>query len=282
MLSAPGIGACRGNANWHHDPLPTNYVADWVCPGGTGAGHPTFSHSEGPERGYKNLAVFYHACAFDCVYCQNSHYRSEAKRTATTTAEELAAVDESTSCICFFGGDPSPQLPHALRAARLARQAKGDRILRICWETNGSMHPALLKQAAQMSLESGGCIKVDLKAWTEELHIALCGVSNRRTLDNFQLLGGYLAERPSSPFLVASTVLVPGYVDRQEVSHIAAFISSVSPDIPYSLLAFHPQFMMRDLPPTSTRQARDCLDAAKAHGLRSVRWGNVHLLGDYY
>ncbi|UCC61136.1 MAG: radical SAM protein, partial [Dehalococcoidia bacterium] len=191
-------------------------------------------------------------------------------------------VDERTACICYFGGDPSPQLPHALRASRLALEVNKGRILRICWETNGSMHPALLRQAADLSLESGGCIKFDLKTWGEELHIALCGVTNLRTLENFQMLAEYTSRRPVPPFLFASTLLIPGYIDEQEVSGIAAFIASLNPDIPYALLAFHPQFMMKDLPTTSRRHAEECLEAAKAQGLRNVRVGNIHLLGDYY
>ncbi len=191
-------------------------------------------------------------------------------------------VDDRTSCICYFGGDPSPQLPHALRASRLALERNKGRILRICWETNGSMHPALLEQAAELSLNSGGCIKFDLKSWNEGLHIALCGVSNKRTLENFTMLAKHVRERPSPPFLVASILLIPGYVDKEEVSQIASFISSLSPDIPCALLAFHPQFLMKDLPPTSKRHAEECLAAAKAQGLKRVRIGNVHLLGDYY
>jgi pyruvate formate lyase activating enzyme len=144
------------------------------------------------------------------------------------------------------------------------------------------MHPALLRQAAEISLNSGGCIKFDLKAWNEGLHIALCGVSNKRTLENFQLLAEYAKRRPSPPFLVASTLLVPGYIDKQEVSQIAGFIASSNPDIPYSLLAFSPQFMMTDLPTTSRRHAEECLAEAKAQGLRRVRVGNVHLLGEDY
>ena len=144
------------------------------------------------------------------------------------------------------------------------------------------MHPALLKQAAKIALDSGGCIKFDLKAWDEGLHIALCGVSNRRTLENLQLLAEYSRRRPSPPFLVVSTLLVSGYVDKQEVAQIASFVSSLNPDIPYSLLAFHPQFVMRDLPSTSGRHAGECLVAAKAQGLKRVKMGNVYLLGDDY
>ena len=278
-----GATAEKGNVSWYYDVLPTNCVADWVCPGGTGAGYPQFAYSRGAEYGYKNLAVFYQACSFDCLFCQNWHYRYSATEESKVDALALAqAVDERTACICYFGGDPTPQLPHAIRTSRLALERNKGRILRICWETNGSMHPALLRQAAELSLNSGGCIKFDLKAWSEELYIALCGVSNKRTLENFKLLAQYAEKRPSPPFLVASTLLIPGYIDREEISKIAAFISSLSPDIPYALLAFHPQFMMNDLPPTSKRHAQECLAEARAQGLRKVRLGNIHLLGDYY
>jgi len=278
-----GATANKGNVSWYYDALPTNCVADWVCPGGTGAGYPKFAYSPRAEYGHKNLAVFYQACSFDCLFCQNWQYRYSATQSSEVDALELAqAVDERTACICYFGGDPSPQMPHAIRASRLALERNKGRILRICWETNGSMHPALLKQAAELSLISGGCIKFDLKAWSDELHIALCGLSNKRTLENFRLLTQYIEKRPSPPFLVASTLLVPGYIDAGEISAISAFIASLNKDIPYALLAFHPQFMMKDLPPTSKRHAQECLAAAKAQGLRNVRLGNIHLLGDDY
>ena len=65
-----GANAENGNVSWYYDALPTNCVADWVCPAGTGAGYPQFAYSHGAEYGYKNLAVFYQACSFDCLFCQ--------------------------------------------------------------------------------------------------------------------------------------------------------------------------------------------------------------------
>jgi len=272
-------GSPRGAAvQWYFDALPTNCVADWVCPAGSSAGFPKYSYSSGPEYGYYNLAVFYEACPFDCLFCQNWHYRQERLH-PRRTAEELAdAVDERTACICYFGGDPTPQLSHALSASRKALRANSGRILRICWETNGSMNPKLLKKVAEISMESGGCIKFDLKAWDENLHIALCGVSNRRTLENFRALAGLVPKRPDPPFLIASTLLVPGYITEEEVGHIAEFIASLNRDIPYALLAFHPDFCMRDLPTTSRQHALKCKEAAESAGLRNVRVGNIHLL----
>jgi pyruvate formate lyase activating enzyme len=280
-LTTGGTGTAK--VSWYHDPLPTNCVASWVCPAETEAGYPTFTQTSGPEYGYSNLAVFYEACSFNCLFCQNWHFRESARGHDGRSAAELAeAVTARTACICYFGGDPGPQLPHALRASRLARRGAGDRILRICWETNGCMSPRLLAQMADISLESGGCIKFDLKAWDEGLHRALTGVSNRRTLSNFAEVAKLISGRPNPPLLVASTLLVPGYVDVEEVAPIAAFIASLDPSIPYSLLGFHPDFYMHDLPATSRAHAQRCEHAAREAGLTRVKVGNLQVLSDDY
>ncbi len=274
-----GASAHEGNVCWYYDALPTNCVADWVCAGCTGAGYPAFAYAKGGDAGYKNLAVFYQSCSFDCLFCQNWHYREQAISGRLRTAQELAdAVDQHTSCICFFGGDPATQLPHAIAASRLALKKNEGRILRICFETNGSMTPKLLSSMAQLSLTSGGCIKFDLKAFSEELNIALCGVSNKWTLENFETLSHYTVRRPQPPFLVASTLLIPGYVDESEVRRIAQFIARLNPEIPYSLLAFSPHFMMGDLPTTSRNHAEACYEIARDAGLTRIKIGNVHLL----
>jgi pyruvate formate lyase activating enzyme len=54
-----GVSPDEGNLSWYYDPLPTNCVADWVCPGGCGAGYQEYAYSEGQEYGYMNLAVFF-------------------------------------------------------------------------------------------------------------------------------------------------------------------------------------------------------------------------------
>jgi pyruvate formate lyase activating enzyme len=274
-----GVSPDRGRLSWYHDSLPTNCVADWVCPGGTGAGYPDWAYTHGPERGYANLAVFFQACSFDCLYCQNWHFREESLSAPLRSAESLAtAVDARTSCICFFGGDPSPQLPFSLQAARLARKRSQGRLLRICWETGGAMAADLLDEMVEMALRSGGCIKFDLKAWNDTLHRALTGNTNRRTLENFRRAAARIAERPAPPLLVASTLLVPGYIDAQDVGEIAGFLAAIDPDIPYSLLGFHPAFMLSDLPATSKAHAQACFQAARSRGLTRVRIGNRHVL----
>ena len=257
----------RGVLHWYRDPLPTNCVADWVCRGSR-------------QLGYHNLAVFYASCTLNCLFCQNWHFREvSATSSAGISAAQLAdAADPSTFCVCFFGGDPASQMPNALAAAQQLA-AKG---VTVCWETAGTSHPKLLDRAVEISLASGGCIKFDLKAYDEVLHTILTGGSNRQTLDNFARAARRFDERTDPPLVVASTLLVPGYVDAEEVGRIARFIANLNPGIPCALLAFAPHFYMPDLPRTSVRHAREAERAARAAGLLDVRIGNRHLLSDDY
>lgn len=275
------IGPTKAKAflTYYQDSLPTNCVAEWVCPGCTGRGYPEFAHKEGPEYGYKNLAVFYIGCSFNCLFCQNWHYRQQLEQPPVVSLEQLlTAIDDQTSCICYFGGDPTPQILHSIEFSRKALQTRRGRILRICWETNGTMHPKILEEVLEIALVSGGCVKFDLKAYDERLNLAFCGVTNKRTLENFTLASKYIKKRKTPPLLIASTLLVPGYVDKKEVFNIAKFISGLDLSIPYSLLGFAPNFYMADLPCTSKRQAEDAQDAAKRAGLLNVNIANRHLL----
>lgn len=274
-----GASAEEGLVSWYHDGLPTNCVADWVCPGGAGAGYPGFAHASGPEYGFKNLAVFYHGCSFDCLFCQNwSHREGVGKGKPIAPDALVQAVDDRTSCICYFGGDPTPQLPHAIEVSRRALEKTKGGILRICWETNGSMNADLLEEMAELSLISGGCIKFDIKAWNESLHQALCGVSNRGTKKNFERIAGKIHKRLEPPLLIASTLLIPGYIDEEEIRFISRWIAALDRDIPYALLAFHPQFFFKDLPVTPRGLALRCKEVAEEEGLRRVRIGNLHLV----
>jgi pyruvate formate lyase activating enzyme len=242
-------------------------VADPFC-----AGH--------DRRGHHNLAVFYASCTFDCLYCQNWHYReTDPVRSRKISAQELAAAaNPHTFCVCYFGGDPASQMPHALASGRLL----AERGVAVCWETNGGANPRLMARALELSLRTGGTIKFDLKAFNEDLHYALTGASNAQTLENFGRAARRAAERPELPLVVASTLLAPGYVDAAEVGRIARFIADLNPAIPYVLLAFAPNCLMPDLPTTSVAHAEAALAAAHAAGLRNVRIGNRHLLSRDY
>jgi pyruvate formate lyase activating enzyme len=241
----------RGLVYSYLDLHVTNCCSAWFCPAGTGAGYPAYARKDGPEYGHSNLAVFLYGCNFDCLFCQNSSHK-RLRNIAPVTAETVAGrikENPGISCICFFGGSPEPQLPFAIEISERAREARRDTPLRICFEWNGCGDPDLVRRAAEISLESGGNVKFDLKCFTPGLSLALSGVPNERAYRNFEMIAGeFYPKRRELPVLTATTLMVPGYIDASEVEAIAGFIASLDPSIPYSLLAFHPDYHMADLP----------------------------------
>jgi pyruvate formate lyase activating enzyme len=252
----------KGSALVHMylDSLPTNCCASWFCAGST-------------KKGF-NLAVFFYGCSFNCLFCQNSSHK-EIDEGPMISEEKLvqAAMDPQVKCICFFGGSPEPQLPFAIEAAkRIAKESKNQK--HICWEWNGSGNPALVKQAAQISANSYGTVKFDLKAYHPSISVALCGVLNTQTYANFARIAQAF---PYKNFITATTPLIPYYTDEIEVESIAHFIANCNPKIPYSLLVFHPDFYMSDLPVTPREQVKRSYEIAKKY-LLNVNIGNKHLI----
>ncbi|MEM1600731.1 MAG: radical SAM protein [Sulfolobales archaeon] len=273
--------------SWYYDVHPTNCVAFPVCPAVTGRGFPQYSLRPDGEAGYYNLAVFYATCSLNCLYCQNWRGRRESLLFMhRMSVDELvkAALNSRVTCICYFGGDPTPNVIHALKTSReVLKKVGGSRILRICWETNGTLNPKIMEEVTKVSLESGGIVKIDLKAWSPKIYHALTGVDAvERVKENIKLVSTYMSLREEPPLLVVSILLVPGYVDLIEVRSIAEFLASLNTEIPVVLLAFRPDFMLTDLPTTSKAHMRESIRIMRDLGLRNVFVGNEWLLSDRY
>jgi len=257
--------------SWYFDPLPTNCVADWVCP------ITTNREIGSRKKRLKNFAVFYGSCNSDCLFCQNASYRAMmAKGSPLMTAEELSeCADDYTGCVCYFGGDPACNPDHSIKTSNLLNETRS---VTVCYETNGNISNKWLNKITGIIEETGGTLKFDLKAYTPQIYEALTGISNVSTLRNFESIAVSKRDREGE-FLVASILLVPGYIDIKEVERLSSFIAESDPTIPTALLGFSPHHAMSDLPRTSIAHAQAALDTAKGEGLENVRIGNVGLLG---
>jgi pyruvate formate lyase activating enzyme len=145
---------------------------------------------------------------------------------------------------------------------------------------NGHGNPSLMKKMGSLVERSGGIIKFDLKAYSEPIYHALCGVSKHPSFENFTMLADNLEfENRDYPPLMATTLLVPHYIDEYEVGQIARFIKELNePTIEYSLLVFHPRHLMKDLPATPLQQVQRCYDVVKKVLGKPPHVGNLGLL----
>ncbi len=265
------------------DPHITNCCNAWFCPAGTGCGHPKHAVKPRAEVGFYNLALFCYGCSFNCLFCQNWEHKL-IKQDPIVTVNELikyTLTNRKITCWCWFGGSVEPQFLFVLNASKqIVRLTNGKRILRVCFEWNGDGNPRLVEKAAQIAHISGGNIKFDFKAWDVKIHLALTGRRNDQVIENTKLIHDkfWNSEKNQPPVLGITSLLVPYYVDSEEIEQIASFLANLDPNIPYSLLIFHPDFQMNDLPVTPLEQLIDSYKAASEH-LNNVNIGNLHLIG---
>ena len=102
--------------------------------------------------------------------------------------------------------------------------------------------------------------------------------------DHYQQLGGGLQPVLDSiayafelgMWVEIVTLLVPGFNDsEEELKEMASFIHSVSPQIPWHITAFRPEYKMRDKPRTTVRQILNAVEIGYQAGLQYVYGGNI-------
>ena len=111
--------------------------------------------------------------------------------------------------------------------------------------------------------------KVDLKGFDDKHYRQLGGVLGTvlETIRRLHRLGFWLE---------VVTLIVPGFNDTDaELRDIARFLVSVSPDIPWHVTAFHPDYKMTDRNRTTATTLRRAAELGVGEGLRYVYAGNL-------
>ena len=211
-------------------------------------------------------------CDFHCPYCQN-WFTSQALREPASEAawqairrvspEELVALAERAGApvIASTYNEPLITSEWAIEIFRLARE----RGIRGVYVSNGNATPEVL-DALQPYLVA---MKVDLKTMQDKQYRRLGGVL-QRVLDTIRML------HERHIWVEVVTLVIPGFNDsRAELMDMARYIASVSPDIPWHVTAFHPDYKMDSTPPTPVSKLIEAAEIGYEAGLRYVYAGNV-------
>jgi pyruvate formate lyase activating enzyme len=77
-------------------------------------------------------------------------------------------------------------------------------------------------------------------------------------------------------WLEVVTLIVPGFNDSQaELEALTGFLAGISPDIPWHVSAFHPEYKMTRTSSTSAEMLERAASIGRASGLRYVYAGNL-------
>ena len=209
-------------------------------------------------------------CNLACKFCQNWDI-SKSRETDTlmdqAAPDEIAAAAEKSGCrsVAFTYNDPVIFAEYAMDVAD-ACHARGLKTVAV---TAGYIHDAPRREFyAKMDAAN-----VDLKAFTEDFYFKLTGAHLQPVLDTLVYL-----KRETNVWTEITTLLIPGHNDSDaELSAMSQWIMrELGPEVPLHFSAFHPDWKMRDVPPTPASTLTRARDIALKAGLHYVYTGNVH------
>ncbi len=211
-------------------------------------------------------------CDFHCQYCQN-WYTSQALRDPASedalelvrrvTPEQMVATAQRAGAqvIASSYNEPLITSEWAVSIFKQAQQAG----LKCVYISNGNATPEALRYLRPYL----SAYKIDLKTMQEKQYRQLGGVL-QHVLDSIQLA------HDLGLWVEVVTLVVPGFNDStEELMQAARFIASVSPDIPWHVTAFHPDYKMLEPSPTSVATLLRAAEVGEEAGLRYVYAGNL-------
>ncbi len=170
---------------------------------------------------YRRANIYTAGCNFRCIGCSYK-LRTEEERDALTPEEVMDALKPlNLRRVHFIGGEPT-FCPDIEAIAEFCHEKLGIRT-KIGHSTGWNLPPDHIDE-----------MHITIKAYSDDLHKEYTGVSNRRVLSNFRKIYS------SGVVLSASTVLIPGMIDADEIERIAGFVSDVDPLIPFHITGFIP------------------------------------------
>lgn len=211
-------------------------------------------------------------CDFHCEFCQNhltsQFLRDPASSMAANTIRQISpeqiisfAVRSGAEIIASSYNEPLITSEWAVAIFKLAKR-EGIKCVIV---SNGNATPEVL-QYLQPYLTG---YKIDLKTMQDKQYRKLGGVLHT-VLDSIR------KAYDLGMWVEVVTLIIPSYNDStQELMDAALYIKSISPDIPWHVTAYHPDYKMFDHPPTPARTLIRAAEIGQEAGLNYVYAGNL-------
>lgn len=229
-------------------------------------------HPAPPE----SYTVFMAGCNYKCLNCQNwtiaqlpdNGYLPRrfipAKELARECVDRLdapAAKLMGADRIFFSGGEPTIHLPYVEKVVAEARKSSPD--LKVNFDTNGYLTDNSLRKVLQFTTS----ITFDIKAFNDEVHLALTGASSKPVLRNAEYIGRFAKDK-----LWEYRILVIPEINEAEIEPLCGFIADINADLPVCFLSFRPNYVLENHPGATTELMNRCANIAKRCGLRNAFW----------
>jgi pyruvate formate lyase activating enzyme len=209
-------------------------------------------------------------CNLACKFCQNwdiSKSKDMDRLADRATPAMIAAAARQAGCksVAFTYNDPVIFAEYAMDVAD-ACHAQDVKTVAVTAGYIGF-------EARRDFFAKMDAANVDLKAFTDEFYVKLCGARLQPVLDTLVYL-----KQETDVWLEITTLLIPGKNDSdEELAAAAAWIMrELGPDVPLHFSAFHPDFKLTDIGATPAETLSRARRIAQAAGLRYVYTGNVH------
>lgn len=208
-------------------------------------------------------------CNLSCKFCQNwdiSKARAFDRLNAAAGPEAIADAAAQNGCraVAFTYNDPVIFLEYAVDTAK-ACHARGLKTVAV---TAGYV----AAEARRELFAHMDAANVDLKAFTDDFYVQMCGGHLEPVLDTLRYL-----VHDAGLWVEITTLLIPGRNDSDaEISALCRWVvQNLGPDVPLHFTAFHPDWRLRDVPPTSPATVVRARDLGRASGLHFVYTGNI-------
>ena len=209
-------------------------------------------------------------CNLGCKFCQNwdiSKSRETDTLADSASPEALADVALRLGCrsIAFTYNDPVIFLEYAVDVADACRE-QGVKAVAV---TAGYVSPG----AREELFTHMDAANVDLKGFTDEFYAKTCAGHLQPVLDTLE----YLVHE-TDVWVEITTLLIPGLNDSdEEIGAETRWLADrLGADVPLHFTAFHPDWKLRDRPPTPAATLTRARETALRNGLHYVYTGNVH------